>query len=188
MTDDKDRWMTDIIFAKVSRKPFFFVDKSPNPRPLECVHHVSTISISHSWEDNHWQMAARNHRIRVITARKRVIAFVIEDSRRAALKLRRNTRTKKFIAIFAVKLHVKRFRFIFNAPPEDIEIFFLLFLKQLPLEMFFIFQIEIFVNCILRFLVKRYRNNCVRVLLFFFCFVILKLGQVRLDFLKSLFF
>lgn len=129
--------MTDIIFAKVSRKPFFFVDKSPNPRPLECVHHVSTISISHSWEDNHWQMAARNHRIRVITARKRVIAFVIEDSRRAALKLRRNTRTKKFIAIFAVKLHVKRFRFIFNAPPEDIEIFFLLFLKQLPLEMFY---------------------------------------------------
>lgn len=187
MTDDKDRWMTDIIFAKVSRKPFFFVDKSPNPRPLECVHHVSTISISHSWEDNHWQMAARNHRIRVITARKRVIAFVIEDSRRAALKLRRNTRTKKFIAIFAVKLHVKRFRFIFNAPPEDIEIFFLLFLKQLPLEMFYFPDWNF---CQLHFTipVKRYRNNCVRVPLFFFCFVILKLEQVRLDFLKSLFF
>lgn len=47
-------------------------------------------------------MIARNHRIRVITARKRVIAFVIEDSPRAALKLRRNARTKKFIAISAV--------------------------------------------------------------------------------------
>lgn len=59
-------------------------------------------------------MAARNHRIRVITARKRVIAFVIEDSRRTALKLRRNTRTKKFIAIFAVERWTPRNRETFS--------------------------------------------------------------------------
>lgn len=102
---------------------------------------------------------------------------ILED----VVKLRRNTRTKKFIAIRCgtVEHHVT-VRFIFNASPEDIGIFFFYFCKAIGIGNVLFAEIEIFVNCIVEFLIKRYWNNCTS----FFFSECLKLReiQVQLDF------